>query len=273
MSDTYAPRQNSLLAALSFHEYAQLLPHLELVSLPLGHSLCEPGKALHHVYFPVTAIISLVNMLEDGRTTEIAGVGNEGIVGVSLFMGGSMTNSQAVVQSAGFGYRLPRKDLLLALDRSGELLQLLLRYAQALLTQISQTSVCNRHHSLDQQLCRWLLGSLDRLSSNKINLTHKLIASLLGVRREGVTEAAGHLQKIGLIAYDRGHIDVLDRPGLEARACECYAVVKKEFSRLLPAPNDEWEISAESMRQYAAGQLTIPMRRTNGRLTAAEFRI
>jgi CRP-like cAMP-binding protein len=228
---------------------------------------------MHHVFFPITAIVSLLNIMEDGATTEIAGVGNEGIIGVPLFMGGTTTNSQALVQSAGLGYRLPRRDLERALKRPGELQHVLLRYTLALLTQMAQAAVCNRHHSLDQRLCRWLLGSLDRLTSNKMTLTQELIAKILGVRREGVTEAAGNLQKNGLIEYNRGHITVLDRAGLEARACECYAVVKKEFRRLLPAPSDGWDIAAEPTRQHAPYSSAIPLRRTNGRLPASEFRI
>jgi CRP-like cAMP-binding protein len=273
MPENFTPRQNHLLAALKIDDYEQLLPHLELVSLPLGQSLCEAGIPMHHVYFPVTAIVSLLNMLKDGTTTEIAGVGREGIVGVSLFMGGTMTNSQAVVQSAGQGYRLPRNDLERALNRHGDLLNLLLRYTQALLTQMAQIAVCNRHHSLDQRLCRWLLGSLDRLSSNNLIITQDLIANILGVRREGVTEAAGNLQKTGLIEYYRGNINVLDRIGLEARACECYAVVRKEFRRLLPATNSEWEISAKPTRQRGPCPAPTPKSRPNGRPPLSEFRI
>ena len=202
--------------------------------MPLGHVLYESGSELRHVYFPTTAIVSLLYVMEDGASAEIAVVGNEGVIGVALFMGGETMPNRAVVQSAGHAYRLPGQLLKQEFNRSGELQHLLLRYTQALLTQMAQTAVCNRHHSLDQQLCRWLLLSLDRLPANELVMTQELIANMLGVRREGVTEAAGNLQKDGLIEYRRGHITVLDRPGLEARACECYAVVKKEFDRLLP---------------------------------------
>ena len=202
--------------------------------LPLGHTVCEPGVPMRHVYFPTTCIVSLLYVMEDGASAEIAVVGNEGIVGVSLFMGGETTTSRAVVQSAGHAYRLQGQLLKDAFFRAGPMQRLLLRYTQALLTQMAQTAVCNRHHSVDQQLCRWLLLSLDRLPSNELTMTQELIANMLGVRREGVTEAAGKLQHAGLIEYHRGHITVVDRPGLEARVCECYQVVKKEFDRLLP---------------------------------------
>lgn len=229
------PRQNRLLAALPEAEWGRWAPLMEPVDLPLGKVLYESGRELSHVYFPVTAIVSLLYVLENGASAEIAVVGKEGLVGVSLFMGGGTTPSRAVVQSAGQGFRL-RADLLLqAFNRSGPVLHLLLRYTQALITQMAQTAVCNRHHSLDQQLCRWLLLSLDRLEGNDLVITQELIANMLGVRREGVTEAAGHLQKDGLIKYQRGHITVLDRIGLERRTCECYAVVKTEYDRLLPA--------------------------------------
>lgn len=229
------PRQNRLLAALPEPEWERWAPLMEPVDLPLGKVLYESGCKLSHVYFPVTAIVSLLYVLESGASAEIAVVGKEGLVGVSLFMGGGTTPSRAVVQSAGQGFRL-RADLLLqAFNRSGPVLHLLLRYTQALITQMAQTAVCNRHHSLDQQLCRWLLLSLDRLEGNDLVITQELIANMLGVRREGVTEAAGHLQKDGLIKYQRGHITVLDRIGLERRTCECYAVVKTEYDRLLPA--------------------------------------
>ena len=232
--DPHDPRQNHLLAALPTDEYARLFPHLELATLPLGDSVCEPGIPMRHVYFPTTAIVSLLYVMEDGASAEIAVVGNEGIVGVSLFMGGETTTSRAVVQSAGHAYRLKAQLLKDAFFLAGPMQRLLLRYTQALLTQMAQTAVCNRHHSVDQQLCRWLLLSLDRLPSNKLTMTQELIANMLGVRREGVTEAAGKLQHAGLIHYSRGHITVLDRPGLEARVCECYQVVKREFDRLLP---------------------------------------
>jgi CRP-like cAMP-binding protein len=222
------------LACLPAAEWSRWSPQLEAVELPLGRVLYESGVALSHVYFPTTAIISLLYVMEDGASAEIAVVGNEGIVGVSLFMGGESTPSRAVVQSAGKGYRLRAASLKEEFSRSAAVLHLLLRYTQALITQMAQTAVCNRHHSLDQQLCRWLLLSLDRLSGSELVMTQELIANMLGVRREGVTEAALKLQKAGLIRYARGHITALDRPGLEARSCECYAVVKKEYDRLLP---------------------------------------
>jgi CRP-like cAMP-binding protein len=234
MPGPHDPRQNHLLAALPADEYARLLPDLEWVATPLGHVLYEPGVKMRHVYFPTTSIVSLLYVMEDGASAEIAVVGNEGVVGVSLFMGGESTTSRAVVQSDGHAYRLKAQLLKDEFFRAGPMQRLLLRYTQALLTQMAQTAVCNRHHSLDQQFCRWLLLSLDRLSTNELVMTQELIANMLGVRREGVTEAAGNVQRAGLIHYNRGHITVLDRPGLEARACECYAVVKKEFDRLLP---------------------------------------
>lgn len=242
MADSHDPRQNHLLAALPADDYARLAPQLELIPLALGDVLYESGIQMHHVYFPTDSIVSLLYVMEDGATAEIAMVGNEGVVGISLFMGGETTPSRAVVQSAGHAYRLTSQALKDEFDRvggrrSGALHNLLLRYAQALLTQMAQTAVCNRHHSLDQQLCRWLLLSLDRLLVNELIMTQELIANMLGVRREGVTEAAGKLQKAGVIEYRRGHITILDRPGLEARACECYAVVKREFDRLLPEAN------------------------------------
>ncbi len=202
--------------------------------MPLGQVLYEPGVRLSHVYFPTTSIVSLLYVMEDGASAEIAVVGNEGIVGISLFMGGESTPSRALVQSAGKGFRLEAAAMLREFNRAGPVLHLLLRYTQALITQMSQTAVCNRHHSLDQQLCRWLLLSLDRLGGSELVMTQELIANMLGVRREGVTEAAGHLQRAGLIHYRRGHITVLDRAGLERRTCECYAVVKREYDRLLP---------------------------------------
>ena len=228
------PLANRLLAALPREEWERLMPHVGAVELPLGKVLYEPGVAMSHVYFPTTAIVSLLYMLADGASAEIAVVGNEGIIGVSLFMGGETTPSRAVVQSAGHAYRLPGKLLKEEFIRGDAMQHLLLRYTQALLTQMAQTAVCNRHHSLDQQLCRWLLLSLDRLIGYELVMTQELIANMLGVRREGVTEAAGNLQNAGLIKYSRGRITVLDRGGLEARTCECYAVVKKEFDRLLP---------------------------------------
>lgn len=228
------PKKNHLLASLSDCELQRWLPLMEYVELPLGHALYESGRPLSHVYFPTTAIVSLLYVLENGSTAEIAMVGNEGLVGMSLFMGGSSTSSRAVVQSAGHGYRLKATNMKDEFDRSGSVLHLLLLYAQALLTQMSQTAVCNRHHSLDQQLCRWLLMSLDRVQGSELVTTQELIANLLGVRRESVTDGATRLQNAGLIKYCRGLISVLDRAGLEKRACECYAVVKKEYERLLP---------------------------------------
>ena len=228
------PQQNHLLAALPASDYERLVPHLELIPLKLGEVLYEPGVQLRYVYFPTTSIVSLLYVMEDGASAEIAIVGNEGILGISLFMGGETTPSRAVVQSAGYGFRLKAQLLKDEFQRFGPMLHLLLRYTQALITQMAQTAVCNRHHSVDQQLCRWLLLSLDRLASNELSMTQELIANMLGVRREGVTEAAGKLQEAGLISYRRGRITVLDRPGLEARSCECYEVVKKELDRLLP---------------------------------------
>jgi CRP-like cAMP-binding protein len=224
---------NKLLAALS--DSAAWSGKLEAIDLPLGKVVYEPGSKLTHVVFPTTAIVSLLYVMENGSPAEIAIVGNEGIVGISLFMGGESTPSRAVVQSAGKGMRLKANVLMREFNRAGPMLHLLLRYTQALITQMAQTAVCNRHHSLDQQLCRWLLLSLDRLNSNQLIMTQELIANMLGVRREGVTEAAGNLHAAGLIDYRRGRITVLDRPGMERRTCECYAVVKKEYARLLPA--------------------------------------
>ncbi|MGE8101454.1 Crp/Fnr family transcriptional regulator [Pseudomonas fluorescens] len=227
------PLQNRLLAALPVDVQERLTPQLELVSLPLGKVVYESGDILQHVYFPTDAIISLLYVMEDGASAEISVVGNEGLVGLAVFMGGDSTPSRAIVQSAGHAYRLKRQQLKSELNRHGDLMKLLLRYTQALITQMAQTAVCNRHHSIDQQLCRWLLLSLDRLPSNQLTMTQELIANMLGVRREGVTDAAGKLQKLGVIEYSRGHITVLDRPKLEELCCECYAVVKKETDRLL----------------------------------------
>jgi CRP-like cAMP-binding protein len=232
-------RDNALLAVLPDAERARWYSHLEPVELPLGAVLYESGNRLTHVYFPTTAIVSLICVMDSGATTEIAIVGNEGVVGVSLFMGGESTTSRAVVQSAGLGYRLKANQMMEEFNRTGPVMYLLLRYTQALITQMAQTAVCNRHHSLDQQLCRWLLLSLDRLRSNELVVTQELIANLLGVRREGVTEAAGRLLAAGLITYRRGHITVLDRAQLEHRSCECYAVVKREYDRLLPGKTPE----------------------------------
>ena len=233
MPSTHDPNQNHLLAALLDAEYSRLLPHLELVPMLLGDVLHESGAKLQYVYFPTTAIVSLQYLLENGSSSEIAGVGNEGVLGISLFMGGNTTPSRAVVQTGGHGYRLKAGLLLEEFNRTGPVLRLLLRYTQALIMQMSQTAVCNRHHSVEQQLCRWLLLTLDRLPSNELTMTQELIASMLGVRREGVTEAAGKLQEAGFIQYRRGHITVVNRAGLEGHVCECYGVVKKEFSRLL----------------------------------------
>ena len=229
-----SPDQNHLLAALPDAEFERLAPHLELVPMLLGDTLYEPGGQLKHVIFPTTAIVSLLYVMESGSSAEIAGVGNEGMLGISLFMGGDTTPSSAVVQTAGHGYRLPGKLLKDEFNRGGLMQGLLLRYTQALLTQMCQTAACNRHHSIEQQLCRWLLLTLDRLPSNELVMTQELVASALGVRREGVTEAAGRLQRAGVIRYRRGHIAVLQRSGLEAGACECYAVVRKELDRLMP---------------------------------------
>lgn len=232
MPTPHNPLQNHLLAALPKVEFERLSLHLELVPMPLGEALYEPGGRLSPVYFPTTAIISLLYVLENGASAEIAVVGNEGILGISLFMGGETTPSRAVVQSAGYGYRLKAQLLKDEFNRAEGMLHLLLRYTQALITQMTQTAVCNRHHSVEQQLCRWLLLSLDRLPSDTLVMTQELIANMLGVRREGVTEAARHLQRAGLISYSRGRIQVLNRPGLESTACECYGVVKREFDRL-----------------------------------------
>jgi len=227
------PNQNQLLAALPAEIFERLSPHLELISMPLGEVLYESGGQLHHAYFPTTAIVSLHYVMENGASAEIAGVGNEGVLGIPLFMGGNTTPSRAIVQTAGWGYRLKARLMMEEFNRAGPMMRLMLRYTQALITQISQTAVCNRHHSVEQQLCRWLLLTLDRLPSNELTMTQELIASMLGVRREGITETAGNLQRAGLISYRRGHITVLDRSGLESHSCECYKVVKKEFHRLL----------------------------------------
>jgi CRP-like cAMP-binding protein len=230
----FNPLENQLLAALPDSETALVLPLLESVDMPLGKVLFESGSSITHVYFPTTSIVSLLHVMEDGASAEIAVVGYEGLVGIALFMGGISTPSRAVVQSAGRGFRLKADVMKQEFNRAGSMMHLLLRYTQALITQKAQTAACNRHHSLDQQLCRWLLLSLDRLRGNELVMTQELIANMLGVRREGVTEAAGHLQQAGLIQYQRGHITVLDRAGIERRSCECYAVVKKEYDRLLP---------------------------------------
>lgn len=240
MSELHSPHQNHLLGALPKSGYEHIFSNLELVKMPVGMILYEPGDILGHVYFPTTSIVSLVYDMESGASAEIAVIGNEGMIGTTLFMGGSAMPDRAVVQGAGYGYRLGKRQFMLELDRTGgrrngALQNLLLLYTQALLIQIAQTAACNRHHSLDQQLCRWLLLRLDRLQSSELSITQDVIASMLGVRREGVTEAAGRLKKAELIKYSRGHIEVLDRLGLEMRVCECYQVVKSEFDRLLPS--------------------------------------
>jgi CRP-like cAMP-binding protein len=233
MSSADSPSHNHLLAALPATEFDRLAPHMERVPLLLGQTLYEPGEQLRHVYFPTTAIVSLLYVLESGASAEIAGVGHEGMLGISLFMGGDTTPSSAVVQTAGHAYRLPGRLLKAEFERGGLMQQLLLRYTQALLTQMCQTAACNRHHSVEQQLCRWLLLTLDRLPSNELVMTQELVAGALGVRRESITQAAGNLQRAGIVRYRRGHISVLERLGLEAGACECYAVVKQEMARLL----------------------------------------
>lgn len=254
MPSPHDPRQNHLLASLPAEECDHLFPYLELVPLPLAHLVHDAGVAMRHIYFPTSAILSLSCVLKNGASSELAVIGNEGVVGISLFMGGESMPSRAVVHCAGHAYRMPGQILKEKFRRSGgrragALQILLLRYTQALLTQMAQTAVCNRHHSLDQQLCRWLLLSLDRLPSNELTMTQELMANMLGVRRESVTEAAGNLQRAGLIEYHRGHISVLDRAGLEARACECYAVVKGEYKRLLPegiVPNSGFRVVSNS---------------------------
>jgi CRP-like cAMP-binding protein len=230
--EQHLPEQNYLLAALSPDERDRVVPHLRLVAMPLGKVLYESGDELEYVYFPTDSIVSLLYVLESGASAEISVVGNEGLIGIALFMGGGTTPSRAIVQSAGHAYRLAGQRLKDEFHRNGGMQVLLLRYTQALITQMAQTAVCNRHHSVDQQLCRWLLLSLDRLKSNKLVMTQELIANMLGVRREGVTDAAGKLQKLGVISYSRGQITVLDRPQLEQLSCECYSVVKRETDRI-----------------------------------------
>ncbi len=247
----HAPSQNHLLAALPAAELTRLATDLELVPMLLGQVLYEPGEQLQHAYFPTSAIVSLHYVGESGASAEASGVGNEGIVGVSLFMGGDTTPSSAVVQTAGHGYRMPRRLLKEEFGRAGPLQRLLLRYTQALITQMMQTAACNRHHSVEQQLCRWLLVTLDRVPSGELVMTQELVASVLGVRREGITVAAGKLQEAGYIRYRRGHISVLKRAGLEALACECYGVVKKELGRLFAAEQD--------------GTAALPQARAGGR--------
>jgi len=234
MAELVSPKQNRLLAALPDEDFQQIAKQLEQVSLPLGKSIYESGDQLEHIYFPINCILSLLYVMKNGASAEIAVAGNEGLVGIALFMGGGSTPSRAVVQSAGQSYRMKGALLKQKFDQSHALQVCLLRFTQALITQMSQTAVCNRHHSVDQQLCRWLLLSLDRLASNRLEMTQELIANMLGVRREGVTEAAGKLQAKGIIQYSRGHITILDRPALESQVCECYQVVKTEYERLLP---------------------------------------
>ena len=238
------PRLNHLLAALPPEDYARLLPHLERIAMPLGWVVYEPGSHMNYIYFPTTCIVSLLYVMENGASAEIAITGNEGLVGIALFMGGGSTPNRAVVQSAGEGYRMNSGVLKEEFSRGGALQHLALRYTQSLITQMAQTAVCNRHHSVDQQLCRWLLVSMDRLPGNELKMTQELIANMLGVRREGVTAAAGKLQDAGLIHYSRGRITILDRAGLEKRACECYSVVKTELDRLLP-----YRFSAEAIAE------------------------
>lgn len=232
----HTPRHNHLLAALPEESYERLAPHMELVAMPLGEPVYEAGTALHHAYFPTTAVISLQYVMENGASSEFADVGNEGMIGLPVFMGGHTTPSRATVCIGGHAYRLSGQTLAQEFDRGGALMRLLLLYAEALFTQVAQTAVCNRHHSMEQQMCRLLLLTLDRLPSRELIMTQELIASILGVRREGITETAGALQRAGLITYRRGHITVVDRAGLEARACECYKVVTREFRRLLEPP-------------------------------------
>jgi CRP-like cAMP-binding protein len=244
--------KNRLLASLPAADFERLAAHLELVRLPLGEMLYEPGEQLRYAYFPTTAIVSLHYVLESGATAESAGVGHEGVVGIALFMGGETTASSAVVQTGGHAYRLPGPLLKREFRRGGLMQQLLLRYTQALMTQIAQTAVCNRHHSVEQQLCRWLLLTLDRAPPGELIMTQELVASMLGVRREGITEAAGNLQRAGVIRYRRGHIAVLDRTALKTRVCECYAVVKQEFIRLLSDVSSHQDIGAPLARGEAA---------------------
>jgi len=235
-SALHSPQQNHLLATLTSDVFARLSPHLVLVAMPLGDALYAAGAPIHHVHLPTTSIVSLHYVMEDGASAEMAGVGNEGVVGISLLMGGHTTPSQATVQTGGYGYQLKASVMLEEFNLAGTLMRLILRYTQALMTQMSQTAVCNRHHTIEQQLCRWLLLTLDRMPTSELVITQELIASMLGVRREGITEIAGDLQRAGLISYRRGHITILNRAGLESHSCECYGVVKKEFHRLLNQP-------------------------------------
>lgn len=245
-----SPVKNHLLSALPIEVQERIFPFVELVKLDLGQVMYEVGDTLAYVYFPVDSIVSLLYVMESGSSAEISVVGNEGLIGVALFMGGESTTNRAIVQSAGYAYRLKGKRLTEEFNRHGKLLELMLRYTQALITQMAQTAVCNRHHTIDQQLCRWLLLSLDRLPDNHITMTQELIANMLGVRREGVTEAAGKLQKLGVIDYHRGHITVIDRPKLEMFSCECYEVVKKESDRLLPYATTKLHYHAKNAVNY-----------------------
>jgi len=253
MSTPQNPSQNHLLAALPAAEFERLSPNLELIALKLGEILYEPGAQMQHAYFPTDAIVSLHYVTESGASAETAGVGNEGVVGISLFMGGNSTPSSAVVQTAGYAYRLPGRLLKQEFARGGLMQSLLLRYTQALLTQMIQTAACNRHHSVEQQLCRWLLLTLDRLPEREFVMTQELVASMLGVRREGITEAAGNLRRAGVISYRRGHISVLERAGLESGSCECYAVVKKEFDRLLSDVRYRQDLTAAAPDDVRSG--------------------
>jgi len=258
MPTAHDPSENHLLASLSPDEQERLWPHLELIDMPLGSVIYESGDSLRQVYFPIDCIVSLLYVLADGASPEIAVVGNEGLIGIALFMGGETTPSRAIVQSAGHAYRLTGQRLKDEFHRNGTPHELFLRYTQALITQMAQTAVCNRHHSLEQQLCRWLLMSLDRLSSNQLTMTQELIANMLGVRREGVTAAAGKLQRLGIIEYHRGQITVLDRTKLEALCCECYAVVKKETDRLMPYVQRRASSSAAGSRASAGRSSRSP---------------
>ena len=253
MNQLHTPNQNHLLAALPAAEFERLAPHLELATMPLGTILYEPGVQMQHAYFPTTSIVSLHYVMETGASAETAGVGNEGLVGISLFMGGDTTPSSAVVQTAGHAYRLESRRLKEEFGRAGMMRGLLLRYTQALLTQMIQTAACNRHHSVEQQLCRWLLLTLDRLPEREFVMTQELVASMLGVRREGITEAAGNLRRAGVISYRRGHISVLERAGLESGSCECYAVVKKEFDRLLSDVRYRQDLTAAAPDDVRSG--------------------
>ncbi len=259
-----SPLQNRLLCALPAEARARIVPCLEYVPLPLGHVLYESGDTLRHVYFPTDAIVSLLYVMENGASAEISVVGNEGLVGIALLMGGDSTTSRAIVQSGGFAYRLPSQRIKDEFARHGDMLRLALRYTQCLITQMAQTAACNRHHSIDQQLCRWLLLSLDRLPDNRLTMTQELIANMLGVRREGVTEAAGRLMRLNAIEYRRGHITVLDRPLLERLSCECYAVVRREIDRILPSPSVEIaDLSAQMMAPPWVGKCPADMDRPN----------